>query len=211
MSKVIVGLSTSVDGIASGTTEADFWEVHNAVLGWVFNLASWRGAQGMDGGEDSEDSRVWARQNERIGAQIVGRRMFDFGYEPWGDNPPFHVPVLVVSHRGGERIDKQGGTSYTFVTDGIVAAVEQAKAAAGDKDVLIAGGLSVARQALAAGVVDEVAMHVSPVLLGRGARLFDDIGTAGIPLRQVELTGSPSGVTHIRYEVVRPDPGDSSS
>jgi dihydrofolate reductase len=211
MSKVIVGLSTSVDGIASGTGEADFWDVHNAVLGWVFNLASWRAAQGLDGGEDSEDSSVWARQNERIGAQIVGRRMFDFGYEPWGDNPPFHAPVFVVSHRGGERIDKQGGTSYTFVTDGIVAAVERAKAAAGDKDVLIAGGLSVAQQALAAGVVDEVAMHISPVLLGRGARLFDNIGTVGIPLRQVELTGSPSGVTHIRYEVVRPGPSDSSS
>jgi dihydrofolate reductase len=203
MSKVIVGLSTSLDGIASGTSETDFWDVHNAVLGWVFGLASWRAAQGMDGGEDNDDSRVWSRQNERIGAQIVGRRMFDFGFEPWGDDPPFHAPVFVVTHRGGERIDKQGGTSYTFVTGGIAAAVEQARAAAGEKDVLIAGGLSIAQQALAAGLVDEVAMHITPVLLGRGARLFDDIGTAGIALRQVELTGSPSGVTHLRYEVVR--------
>jgi dihydrofolate reductase len=98
----------------------------------------------MDGGEDTEDSRLWQWQNERIGAQIVGSRMFDFGYEPWGEEPPFHVPVFVVTHRRGERIDKQGGTSYTFVTDGIAAAVEQAKAATGEKDVLIADGLGIA-------------------------------------------------------------------
>ena len=91
MSKVIVGLSTSLDGVASGTSETDFWDVHNAVLGWVFTLASWRAAQGMDGGEDTEDSRLWQWQNERIGAQIVGRRMFDFGYEPWGEEPPFRL------------------------------------------------------------------------------------------------------------------------
>jgi dihydrofolate reductase len=202
MSKVIVGLSTSVDGIASGTSETDFWEVHNAVLGWVFNLTSWRAAQGMDGGDDTEESRLWQQQNERIGAQIVGRRMFDFGYEPWGENPPFHVPVFVLTHHHGERIDKQGGTSYTFVTDGIAAAVAQAKAAAGEKNVLIAGGLSVAQQALAAGLVDELAMHISPTLLGHGARLFDNIGTTGSSLRQLDLTASPSGVTHLRYEVI---------
>jgi dihydrofolate reductase len=200
-SNVIVGLSTSLDGIASGESEADFWDVHNAVLGWVFELASWRAEQGMDGGEDNEDSRVWARQNERIGAQIVGRRMFDFGYEPWGDNPTFHAPVFVLTNRPSERIDKQGGTSYTFVTEGIAAAVEQAKAAAGEQDVLIAGGLSVAQQALAAELVDELSMHVSPVVLGQGARLLDDTGR--IDLRQVSLTSSPSGVTHVRYEVVR--------
>lgn len=177
-----------------------FWEVHNAILGWVFDLASWRAAQGMEGGEDTEDSRMWAEQNSRIGAQIVGRRMFDFGYEPWGDDPPFHAPVLVVTNRPSERIDKQGGTSYTFVTDGIAAAVEQAKTAAGDKDVLIAGGLSVAQQALAAGLVDELAMHVSPVILGSGARLLDQTGH--ISLQRIDATATPSGVTHLRYQVV---------
>lgn len=128
---VIVGLSMSVDGIASGTSEADFWATHEAVLGWLFDLRSWRQEQGMEGGEDNADSRTWAEDHARVGAQIVGRRMFDFGYEPWGENPPFHAPVFVLTHRGQDRIDKQGGTSYTFVTDGIAAAVEQAKAAAG--------------------------------------------------------------------------------
>lgn len=128
MSKVIVGLSTSVDGIASGTSEEDFWPVHEAVLGWLFNLRSWREAQGMEGGEDTEDSRIWDEEFQRIGAQIVGRRMFDFSVDAWGENPSFHAPVFVVTHHARDRIDKRGGTSYTFVTDGITAAVEQARA-----------------------------------------------------------------------------------
>jgi len=140
MSKVIVGLSTSLDGIASGTTEEDFMSVHEAVLGWVFNLRSWQTEQGMDGGEDTPESRLWATEFDRIGAQIVGRRMYDFSHPYWGDNPPFHAPVFVVTHRPAQRIDKDGGTSYTFVTDGLAAAIDQAKQAAGDKDVLIAGG-----------------------------------------------------------------------
>jgi dihydrofolate reductase len=199
--KVIVGLSTSLDGIASGVSQDDFWEVHNATLGWVFDLASWRAAQGMEGGDDTEESRMWGEQNRRIGAQIVGRRMFDFGYDAWGDDPPFHAPVFVVTNRPGERLEKRGGTSYTFVTAGISAALEQAKAAAGEQAVLIAGGLSVAQQALAAGLVDEISMHISPVVLGHGARLLD--ATGRLNLRQVELTGSPSGVTHALYEIVR--------
>lgn len=89
MSKVIVGLSTSVDGVASGVSEEDFWPVHNAVLGWLFDLASWRERQGMDGGVDNEDSRLWAADSARIGAQVVGRRMFDFSVEAWGDTPSF--------------------------------------------------------------------------------------------------------------------------
>lgn len=202
MSKVIVGLSTSADGIASGTSEADFWQVHEAVLGWVFGLRSWREAQGMDGGEDNGDSRLWAEDNQRIGAQIVGRRMFDFAVDAWGENPPFHVPVFVSTHRPHERVDKQGGTSYTFVTDGIVATVEAARAAAGDKDVLIAGGLSTARQALAAGVVDELSMHITPVVLGAGAKLLDNIGPDPIRLKPIRVSGSAE-ITHIRYTVLR--------
>jgi dihydrofolate reductase len=202
MSKVIVGLSTSVDGIASGTSEEDFWKVHEAVLGWLFNLRSWREAQGMEGGEDTEDSQLWDEDFQRVGAQIVGRRMFDFSVEAWGENPSFHAPVFVVTSRPHDRIDKQGGTSYTFVTDGIAAAVEQAKAAAQGKDVLIAGGLSIAQQALRAGLVDELSMHISPVLLGAGARLLDGIGEEPIRLQPTRVTGSRA-VTHIRYDVIR--------
>jgi dihydrofolate reductase len=125
--------------------------------------------------------------------------MFDYGYPNWGENPPFHAPVFVLTHRGQERIDKSGGTRYTFVTGGIKDAVEQARAAAGGKDVLLAGGVSIARQALDAGLVDEVVLHVTPVLVGRGMPLF---GTERADLRCVEVVQGP-GTVHLRYEVVR--------
>jgi dihydrofolate reductase len=123
--------------------------------------------------------------------------MFDFGYPNWGENPPFHAPVFVVTHRGGERIEKDGGTSYTFVTDGIEAAVKQARAVANGKDILLAGGVSIARQALAAGLVDEVVLHVVPKLIGRGVRLFD---ADEVDLQCVE-TVQGEGAVHLRYEV----------
>ena len=198
MTKVIVGMSVSLDGIAGGrSADADGYAIHEAILGWVFPLRSWRREQGQDGGEDSVDSRVWADEFARIGPQVVGRRMFDFGYPHWGENPPFHAPVFVVTHRGQERIEKQGGTSYTFVTDGIAAAVEQARAVADGQDVLLAGGVSVAQQALAAGVVDEVSLHVAPVLLGRGLPLF---GAGQVNLRCIGAVPGERAV-HLRYEV----------
>jgi dihydrofolate reductase len=131
------------------------------------------------------------------GPQIVGRTMFDYGYPNWGENPPFHAPVFVVTHRGQERISKSGGTSYTFVTGGISAAVGQARAVAEGKDVLVAGGVSMARQALAAGLVDEVVLHVVPKLVGRGVRLFD---SAQADLRCAEAVEG-EGAVHLRYEV----------
>ena len=200
MTKVVVGMSMSLDGIAGPRVpDADGMAVFNAVLGWVFPLRSWREQQGMEGGEDSVDSRVWAGNFARFGPQIVGRTMFDYGYEAWGENPPFHAPVFVVTHRGQERIDKSGGTSYTFVTDGVKAAVERASATADGRDVLLAGGVSIAQQALAAGLIDEVVLHVVPVLLGRGLRLF---GAAEVDLRCAE-TIRGEGAVHLRYEVQR--------
>ncbi len=210
MSKVILGMSMSLDGIAGGQNEEQFWPVHESILGWVFGLRSWQQAQGMDGGEDSPDSAVWAQDFARIGAHLVGRTMFDFGHEPWGDNPPFHTPVFVHTHRAGERIEKLGGTSYTFVTDGIHEVVKQAKAAAKGKDVLIAGGVQLAQQALAAGVVDEIAIHVAPVILGYGARLFDSIGSQAIKLRSTRVL-SGNGVLHLSYDVVRQVDGSAHS
>jgi dihydrofolate reductase len=196
MSKVVLGMSMSLDGIAGPkTADEDGMAIFGAIMGWVFPLRSWREQQGQQGGEDSVDSRVWADNFARFGAQIVGRTMFDYGFESWGENPPFHAPVFVLTHRGQERIDRGGGTSYTFVTDGIGAAVQQARAVAGGKDVLLAGGVSIAQQALAAGLVDEVVLHVVPVLLGRGVRLF---GTAQADLRCVE-TIHGEGAVHLRY------------
>jgi len=197
MTKVILNMSTSLDGIsAPESADAEGMALWEAIAGWVFGLRSWREQQGLEGGADSVDSRVWAENFERVGPQIVGRTMFDYGYPHWGENPPFHAPVFVVTHRSQDRIDKSGGTSYTFVTDGIEAAVKQARAVAGGKDVLLAGGVSIAQQALAAGLADEVVLHVAPVLLGRGIRLF---GTAQADLRCIE-TIHGEGALHLRYE-----------
>ena len=198
MSKVVLGMSMSLDGIAGPkSADAEGMAIFEAVLGWVFPLRSWREQQGMEGGEDSADSRVWADNFARFGSQVVGRTMFDYGYRDWGENPPFHAPVFVLTHRGQERIDKGGGTSYTFVTGGIKAAVEQARAAAGGKDVLLAGGVSVAQQALAAGLADEVVLHVVPKLVGKGVRLF---GAGQVDLQCIE-TIHGEGAVHLRYEV----------
>jgi dihydrofolate reductase len=198
MTKVVVAMSMSLDGIAGPeTADADGMAVFTAILGWQFPLRSWRQEQGMGGGEDSVDSRVWADNFARFGPQVIGRTMFDFGYPNWGENPPFHAPVFVATHRGQERIEKSGGTSYTFVTGGIEAAVTQARAAADGKDVLLAGGVSVAQQALAAGLADEVVLHVVPKLVGRGVPLFGD---ARADLRCTEAVQG-EGALHLRYEV----------
>lgn len=198
MTKVVVGMSVSLDGIAGPKyADADGMAVFSTVLGWVFPLRSWRMQQGMEGGEDSVDSRVWADNFDRFGPQVIGRTMFDYGFESWGENPPFHAPVFVVTGRRQERIERQGGTSYTFVTEGIAAAIDQARAVAGGKDVLLAGGVSIAQQALAAKLVDEVVLHVVPALVGRGVRLFGDTQA---DLRLVE-TIAGEGALHVRYEV----------
>ena len=198
MTKVVLGMSMSLDGIAGPeSADADGMALFESILGWVFPLRSWREQQGMGGGEDSLDSRVWASNFDRFGPQVIGRAMFDFGYPNWGENPPFHAPVFVVTHRGQERISKSGGTSYTFVTGGVEAAVAQARAAAGGKDVLLAGGVSIAQQALAAGLADEVVLHVVPKLAGRGLRLF---GAAQADLRCTE-TIHGEGAVHLSYQV----------
>jgi dihydrofolate reductase len=198
MTKIVLSMSVSLDGIAGpDIPDEDGMALFESVLGWVFPLRSWREQQGMEGGEDSVDSRIWAENFDRFGPQVIGRRMFDSGYPHWGENPPFHAPVFVVTSRGQEPITKQGGTSYTFVTGGIEAAVAQARTVAGGKDVLLAGGVSIAQQGLAAGLVDEVVLHVVPVLAGRGMRLF---GSARADLTPVETTQG-EGALHVRYSV----------
>jgi dihydrofolate reductase len=196
MTKVVLGMSVSLDGIAGpATADAEGMKIFEAILGWVFPLRSWREQQGMEGGEDSVDSQVWADNFERFGPQVIGRTMFDYGYPNWGENPPFHAPVFVLTHRGGERIAKSGGTSYTFVTGGIKQAIEDARAVADGKDILLAGGVSIGQQALAAGLVDEVVLHVVPRLVGRGVRLFGD---AQADLRCIESIAG-EGALHLRY------------
>ena len=134
----------------------------------------------------------------------MGRRMADGGEVPWGEEPPFRAPVFVVTHRRREALVRKGGTTFTFVTDGIASAVEQARAAAGDKNVAVAGGGSLVRQVLAAGLLDELELHIVPVVLGTGMRLLDPaLGLdemEGIELIPTRVVHSPA-VTHIRYQI----------
>src|SRR5262245_1506698 len=132
----------------------------------------------------------------------IGKRMFDVGFEPWGDPPPFHMPVFIVTHEAREPLPMQGGTTYTFVTDGIEAALELARAAAGDKNVLIQGGANIIRQYLKAALLDEMHISLIPILLGGGVRLFEDLDPEGIELRRTSSIETP-GATHLRFSVVK--------
>jgi dihydrofolate reductase len=136
------------------------------------------------------------------GAVLIGKRMFDVGFEPWGDPPPFGMPVFVVTHEEREPLPMQGGTTYTFVTDGIERALELVRANAGDKNVGIWGGANIVRQYLKAGLLDEMRIHLISVLLGGGVRLFEDLGHDGIELRRTSSIETPSA-THFRFEVVK--------
>lgn len=135
------------------------------------------------------------------GAVLMGRRMFDVGFKPWGDPPPFGMPVFVITHEARCPLAMQGGTTYTFVS-GIEAALERARAAAGDDNVGIWGGADIIGQCLKAGLLDEMQIHLIPVLLGGGIRLFEDVDPEGIDLRRASSIATP-GATHLRFEVVK--------
>jgi dihydrofolate reductase len=147
------------------------------------------------------DARIVDERYASTGAVLIGRRMFDAGFEPWGDPPPFGMPVFVLTHEAREPQPMQGGTTYNFVT-GIETALEQARAAAGDKNVGIWGGANITRQYLKAGLLDEMEIHLVPILLGRGVRLFEDLTSESSELRRIRCIETP-GATHLRFEVVR--------
>lgn len=202
MSKVITQMSISLDGFVGGAGEADWWPTHERLLGWVFDLASWRAMQGLEGGEENDASALLAEDIDRAGAYVLGRTMFDFGEEAWGDVPPYRAPVFILTHRARETVTKGGGTSYTFVTGGVAETIRQAKAAAGDKDVMISGGAGVVRAVLGAGLLDELHLHVAPVLLGRGVRLFEGLGDEKIELERLRAVETPA-MTHLQFRVVK--------
>jgi dihydrofolate reductase len=137
------------------------------------------------------------------GALLMSRATLDVGEAPWGEDPPFGMPVFVVTHRPREPVTKQGGTTYTFVTDGLEATLEQAKAAAGGKDVGLDGGAILAQQCLKAGLLDEIQIHLVPLLLGAGTRLFEHLGAESIELERMRVVESPQGVTHLWFRVVK--------
>jgi dihydrofolate reductase len=200
---VHASIAVSLDGFVTGpddSVEAPLGEGGERLHEWLYELASWREQHGREGGQRDAASELLEESFARTGAIVMGRRMFDHAEGPWGDEPPFHLPVFVVTHRPRERLEKQGGTTFTFVTEGIGRALELARAAAGDRDVSVAGGAGVIDQFLRAGLLDELELHVVPIFLGGGVRLFDGAGLDDLRLEPTRVVDSPA-VTHIRYRV----------
>jgi dihydrofolate reductase len=213
MGTVKLDITMSLDGLITGpniTLENPLGEGGELLHEWIVGLAGWRETHGKTGGERNADDELVRESVARNGAVIMGRRMFSGGSGPWeddpnadawwGDEPPFHMPVFVLTHHDREPLVKEGGTTFYFVTDGIESALEQAREAAGDKDVQISGGADVAQQYLKAGLLEEIQLHVAPVMLGSGTRLFEGIGPEDVKLQTEEVVESPA-VTHIRYRV----------
>ncbi len=209
-------ISMSLDGFVAGpdpTMEEPLGRGGEQLHEWVLGTEAWRSSHGREGGEPNADSEIIERSLRANGATVMGRRMFSGGEgswetDPkadawWGDTPPFHHPVFILTHHEREPVAKEGGTTFTFVTDGIESALEQARAAAGDKNVGLGGGANVAQQYLGAGLLDELRIHVAPLFLGGGTRLFENHVGSEIPgLEKVEVVDSPQ-VTHLTYRVVK--------
>jgi dihydrofolate reductase len=196
MGRVFVDISMSLDGFIAGPND-DVDPLHE----WLYGLKGFREPHGMEGGTTDPDSEVIDEAMKRSGAVIVGRRMYELA-DGWGDNPPFHKPVFVLTHHGREPLVKEGGTTFTFVTDGAASALAQARAVAGDRDISIGGGASTVQQYLGAGLVDEMQIHIVPILLGAGIRLFEDIGPGLVKLETSRVIESPA-VTHLGFRVLR--------
>ena len=211
MDLVTSHISISLDGFVAGpnqSLENPIGEGGLRLHDWVFTTAAWLRQQGLEGGTDNEDSMVVDEVVANVETYIMGRKMFGGGAGPWdqtwkgwwGDDPPYHAPVFVLTHHPREPLEMQGGTTFIFVTDGIESAMDQARAAAGDGVVSIAGGASTIQQFLAAGMLDELYVHIVPIILGRGERLFENVGDP--VLEPVKVIASPT-VTHIKYRIVR--------
>lgn len=208
--KLRLRISVSLDGFVAGPNQSlqeplgiGGEQLHE----WVVSLEAWRRPHGKDGGEVNESTPVMEEEVANIGATIMGRNMFGGGPGPWsktdpwngwwGGNPPFHHPVFVLTHHAREPLMTEGGTSFTFVTDGIERALEQARRAAGGRDVALSGGARAAQQYLRAGLVDEMQLHLVPALLGGGERLFDNVDDMhGLVL--VETVAAPN-VVHLKF------------
>ena len=202
---VTADMAISVDGFIAGTDVAvdnPGGDGAEPLFEWIHNLASWRQRQGMTGGEENLDSELMREWFDTTGAVVMGRMMYDTGEEFWGDNPPFRTPVFVLTHRPRPTLVKEGGTTFTFVTDGIHNALDRAKAAAGDRNVDIAGGASTVQQYLREGLIDELQLHVVPALLGAGLRLFEGLGALRCDVEPVRVVDTPLA-THLKYRLVR--------
>ena len=210
MAKVKCQLAISLDGYVAGPSQSldeplgvGGEELHR----WVFDLEAWRAPHGLEGGDVNPSTQV-VKEAQDVGANVMGRKMFGGGPGPWrddppwtgwwGEDPPFHTPVFVLTHHPREPLPMQSGTTFHVVTDGIASALEQARQAAGDRDVLINGGAEAVQQYLAAGLIDELQLHIVPLLLGDGERLLENVGD--LHLEQTRVIEAP-GVVHLTYRV----------
>jgi dihydrofolate reductase len=213
MSKVRVHISTSLDGYVAGPNQSEenpLGEGGEQLHDWVVELKAWREPHGMEGGEVNASTPVVEEELADVGAEIMGRGKFGppgggpWPDDPWngwwGEDPPFHKPVFVLTHHEREPLTLSD-TTFTFVTGGIESALAQAREAAGGEDVLLGGGAQIINKYLAAGLVDEVELHVVPILLGSGSRLFESV-SPDLKLEQLRAVEAP-GVTHLKYRVVR--------
>ncbi|HEY2631802.1 MAG TPA: dihydrofolate reductase family protein [Solirubrobacteraceae bacterium] len=213
MAKLRFQIAMSTDGYIAGPNQSEenpLGEGGMQLHEWAFALEAWRKPHGREGGEVNASTPVVEASLQNIGAVIMGRNMFGggpgaWGAEPWegwwGDDPPFHTPVFVLTNYAREPLEKQGGTTFHFATGGIEQALEQAKEAAGGKDVSLGGGANVAQQYMAAGLIDELGLNVVPVLLGGGTRLFENVPPDSFRLENLQVVDAP-GVTHLSYRVV---------
>ena len=210
MPKLRLRISMSLDGFVAGpdqSVESPLGKGGERLHAWAFQLAAFRAHLGLDGGEVNESTQVVEESFAHLGATVMGRNMFG-GYpgpwdavKPWkgwwGANPPFHHRVFVITHHAREPLEMEGGTTFTFVTEGIERALDLAKRAAGEKDVSLGGGAKTAQQYLAAGLVDEMVINLVPTLLGTGERLFDGVGDDLDRLELVRTIATPR-VVHLR-------------
>jgi dihydrofolate reductase len=205
MSQTFVDIGLSLDGFLAGPNARPGNPLGDgglAIHDWMFQQAAFRQRLGLAGGATGPDNDLVEAVFARAGAYVMGRRMFDEGEVGWPANPPFHAPVFVVTRQAREPWVREGGTTFHFVTDGLASALRQARDAAGGKDVRISGGADVIRQCLRAGVVDEITIHLAPLLLGAGVRLFYTLDGGVLGLEPVAVRHSPA-VTHLTYRVVR--------
>lgn len=214
MNQVRYGVSISLDGYVAGKDQSGEHPlgVHGELLHeWMRELAVWRAGAGLEGGVTNASTAVFVEDDAEAGAVIMGRNMFGGGPGPWpepawngwwGEDPPFHLPVFVLTHHPRPMLRLEGGTTFTFVTDGVASALAQARRAAAGRDIAISGGGSVGRQFLAAGLIDELDLHLVPVLLGGGVSLFGGDAPVVQRFTQVRAIEAP-GVTHLRYRAQR--------
>jgi dihydrofolate reductase len=211
VAKVRFRISMSLDGFVAGPSQSlkDPIGVGGMRLHqWVFPLAAWRSMQGLEGGEVNESTIVVAEAVSGVGATVMGRNMFGGGSGPWsaekpwngwwGPDPPYHHPVFVLTHHARAPLALEGGTTFHFVTQGPEAALDAARRAAGERDVMVAGGAKAAQQYLARGVVDQMDISLVPILLGAGERLFDTLGDDLRGLALVRTIAAPD-VTHLKF------------